>query len=51
MGKVNVKIAIAKVLSNFDVEMRKEKSELEFDINGASLRPKHGVPIRLSLKK
>ncbi|XP_043947048.1 probable cytochrome P450 6d5 [Drosophila biarmipes] len=51
MGKVNVKIAIAKILSNFDVEIRKEKAELEFDINGASLMPKYGVPIRLTLGK
>ncbi|KAH8344192.1 hypothetical protein KR084_007750 [Drosophila pseudotakahashii] len=51
MGKVNVKIAVAKILSNFDVEMRKQKQEIEFDINGASLMPKYGVPVRLSLKK
>ncbi|XP_017084417.2 probable cytochrome P450 6d5 [Drosophila eugracilis] len=51
MGKVNVKIAIAKVLSNFDLEIRKEKQEIEFGIHGVTLMPKHGVPIRLSLKK
>ncbi|XP_043947047.1 probable cytochrome P450 6d5 [Drosophila biarmipes] len=51
MGKVNVKIAIAKVLSNFDLEIRKEKSEIEFGVNGVPLMPKSGVPVRLSLKK
>ncbi|XP_016978460.1 probable cytochrome P450 6d5 [Drosophila rhopaloa] len=51
MGKVNVKIAIAKVLSNFDLEIRKEKREIEFGIHGVSLMPKDGVPIQFSLKK
>jgi len=51
MGKVNVKIAIAKVLSNFDLEIRKEKTEIEFGVNGVPLMPKSGVPVRLSLKK
>ncbi|KAI8046327.1 hypothetical protein M5D96_002529 [Drosophila gunungcola] len=51
MGKVNVKIAIAKVLSNFDLEIRKEKREIEFGVNGVPLMPKDGVPVRLSLKK
>ncbi|XP_017117297.1 probable cytochrome P450 6d5 [Drosophila elegans] len=51
MGKVNVKIAIAKVLSNFDLEIGKEKREIEFGVNGVPLMPKDGVPVRLSLKK
>ncbi|EDV48829.1 probable cytochrome P450 6d5 isoform X1 [Drosophila erecta] len=51
MGKVNVKIAIAKVLSNFDLEIRKEKREIEFGVHGIPLMPKSGVPVRLSLKK
>ncbi|XP_017084418.2 LOW QUALITY PROTEIN: probable cytochrome P450 6d5 [Drosophila eugracilis] len=51
MGKVNVKIAIAKILSNFDLEIPKEKQEIEFGINGVPLMPKTGVPVRLSLKK
>ncbi|XP_052858632.1 probable cytochrome P450 6d5 [Drosophila gunungcola] len=51
MGKVNVKIAIAKVLSNFDLEICKEKREIEFGIHGVTLMPKNGIPIRFSLKK
>ncbi|KAI8046321.1 hypothetical protein M5D96_002523 [Drosophila gunungcola] len=50
MGKVNVKIAIAKVLSNFDLEICKEKREIEFGIHGVTLMPKNGIPIRFSLK-
>ncbi|KAH8293470.1 hypothetical protein KR054_000708 [Drosophila jambulina] len=51
MGKVNVKIAVAKVLSTFDLEIRKEKREIEFGVNGIPLMPKDGVPVRVSLKK
>ncbi|XP_017026619.1 probable cytochrome P450 6d5 [Drosophila kikkawai] len=51
MGKVNVKIAIAKVLSNFNLEIRKEKREIEFGVNGVPLMPKDGVPVLASLKK
>ncbi|XP_017046931.1 probable cytochrome P450 6d5 [Drosophila ficusphila] len=51
MGKVNVKLAIAKILTNFDLEMRQEKREIEFGINGVPLMPKEGVPVRVSLKK
>ncbi|KAH8243205.1 hypothetical protein KR032_005371 [Drosophila birchii] len=51
MGKLNVKIAIAKVLSNFNLEIRKEKSEIEFGVNGIPIMPKNGVPVRASLKK
>ncbi|XP_017032888.1 probable cytochrome P450 6d5 [Drosophila kikkawai] len=51
MGKVNVKIAVAKILSNFDLEIRKEKREIEFGANGVTLMPKEGVPVRISRKK
>ncbi|KAH8288738.1 hypothetical protein KR054_008900 [Drosophila jambulina] len=51
MGKVNVKLALAKILSNFDLEVRKEKQEIEFALHGLTLLPKAGVPVRLSLKK
>ncbi|XP_022217127.1 probable cytochrome P450 6d5 [Drosophila obscura] len=51
MGKVNVKIAVAKVLSNFNLEMRKEKREIEFSVHGIPLMPNGGVPVRLSRKK
>ncbi|KAH8242258.1 hypothetical protein KR038_000106 [Drosophila bunnanda] len=50
MGKLNVKIAVAKVLSTFNLETRKEKREIEFGVNGIPLMPKHGVPVRVSLK-
>ncbi|KAH8248903.1 hypothetical protein KR032_004110 [Drosophila birchii] len=51
MGKVNVKIAIAKILSNFELEICKEKREIEFGANGVTLMPKGGVPVRISRKK
>ncbi|KAH8243739.1 hypothetical protein KR032_009910 [Drosophila birchii] len=51
MGKVNVKLAVAKILSNFDLEVRKEKQEIEFALHGLTLLPKAGVPVRLSPKK
>ncbi|KAH8375049.1 hypothetical protein KR200_011661 [Drosophila serrata] len=51
MGKLNVKLALAKILSNFDLEVRKEKQEIEFALHGLTLLPKAGVPVRLSLKK
>lgn len=51
MGKVNVKLALAKVLSNFDLEINQEKREIEFALHGIPLLPKGGVPVRLSLKK
>ncbi|KAH8250912.1 hypothetical protein KR038_004590 [Drosophila bunnanda] len=51
MGKVNVKIALAKMLSNFDLEICKEKREIEFGANGVTLMPKGGVPVRISRKK
>ncbi|EDW24590.1 GL24232 [Drosophila persimilis] len=51
MGKVNVKIAVAKILSNFNLEMSKEKREIEFSVHGIPLMPKGGVPVRISRKK
>ncbi|EDW04984.1 probable cytochrome P450 6d5 [Drosophila grimshawi] len=48
MGKMNVKIALTKILTNYTIEMRKEVRELEFTVNGITLLPKGGVPVKLS---
>ncbi|KAH8278878.1 hypothetical protein KR018_010688 [Drosophila ironensis] len=50
MGKMNVKLALAKVLSNFNVEIRQEKREIEFGGYGIPLMVEGGVPVRLSRK-
>ncbi|XP_017031097.1 probable cytochrome P450 6d5 [Drosophila kikkawai] len=50
MGKLNAKLALAKVLSNFDLEVRKEKQEIEYGVHGMIPQPKGGVPVRLSPK-
>ncbi|XP_068157387.1 probable cytochrome P450 6d5 [Drosophila tropicalis] len=51
MGKVNVKIALAKILSTFNLEPCQEKREIEFTIHGISLMPEDGVPVKVSRKK
>ncbi|XP_030371213.1 probable cytochrome P450 6d5 [Scaptodrosophila lebanonensis] len=51
LGKLNVKIALAKILSNFNIEPLEEKREIEFSIHGIPLMPKGGVPVRLSKRK
>ncbi|KAH8358421.1 hypothetical protein KR093_000051, partial [Drosophila rubida] len=50
MGKMNVKLAVAKILTNFDLETRLEKREIEFTVNGVPLLPKGGVPVKLTKK-
>ncbi|XP_017856312.1 PREDICTED: probable cytochrome P450 6d5 [Drosophila arizonae] len=50
MGKLNVKIALTKILTNFKVESQ-EKREIEFTVHGVPLLPKGGVPVRLSKKQ
>ncbi|TDG51975.1 hypothetical protein AWZ03_001645 [Drosophila navojoa] len=50
MGKLNVKIALAKILTNFIVESQ-EKREIEFTVHGIPLLPKGGAPVRLSKKQ
>ncbi|KAH8383087.1 hypothetical protein KR009_006667 [Drosophila setifemur] len=50
MGKLNVKLALAKVLSNFNLEIRSEKREIEFGVYGVPLMPEGGVPVRVSRK-
>lgn len=50
MGRVNVKLAVAKVLTNFDLEVRAEKQEIEIGIHGIPLMAKEGIPVRLSRK-
>ncbi|KAH8251895.1 hypothetical protein KR038_010701, partial [Drosophila bunnanda] len=47
MGRVNSKLAIVKILQNFNVEVM-SKRELEFENSGIALIPKHGVRVRLS---
>ncbi|KAH8242680.1 hypothetical protein KR032_001104, partial [Drosophila birchii] len=47
MGRVNSKLAIIKILQNFNVEVM-SKRELEFENSGIALIPKHGVRVRLS---
>lgn len=51
MGKMNVKIAVTKILTNFDLETREEKREIKFKVNGIPLLPEGGVPVRLTKKK
>ncbi|KAH8268598.1 hypothetical protein KR026_009903 [Drosophila bipectinata] len=51
MGKVNVKLALAKVLSNFNVEISPEKREIEFGPHGVTLMAAGGVPVRISRKQ
>lgn len=51
MGKMNVKIAVAKILTNFELETRSEKREIEFKVNGVPLLPEGGVPVRLTKKQ
>ncbi|XP_037724083.1 probable cytochrome P450 6d4 [Drosophila subpulchrella] len=47
MGKVNAKLAIIKILQNFNVEVM-SKRQIEFENSGIALMPKHGVRVRLS---
>ncbi|KAM8704813.1 hypothetical protein ACLKA7_009292 [Drosophila subpalustris] len=50
MGKMNVKIAVTKILTNFNIETRLEKREIDFTVNGIPLLPKGGVPVKLTKK-
>ncbi|KAH8312624.1 hypothetical protein KR044_011733 [Drosophila immigrans] len=50
MGKMNVKLAVAKILTNFNLETRLEKREIDFTVNGVPLLPKGGVPVKLTKK-
>ncbi|ALC46004.1 Cyp6d2, partial [Drosophila busckii] len=47
MGRVNAKLAIVKLLQNFNVEPM-SKREIEFENSGIALMPKKGVLVRLS---
>ncbi|KAH8291872.1 hypothetical protein KR054_001882 [Drosophila jambulina] len=47
MGRVNSKLAIVKILQNFNVEVM-SKRDLEYENSGIALIPKHGVRVRLS---
>ncbi|XP_017869740.1 PREDICTED: probable cytochrome P450 6d4 [Drosophila arizonae] len=50
MGRVNVKLAIVKILQHFDIEVMSRR-ELQFENAGIGLLPKDGVRVRLSKKK
>ncbi|KAH8268597.1 hypothetical protein KR026_009904 [Drosophila bipectinata] len=50
MGKLNVKLVLAKVLTHFNVEISPEKREIEFSPHGLTLVAEGGVPIRISRK-
>ncbi|XP_001989584.2 probable cytochrome P450 6d5 [Drosophila grimshawi] len=50
MGKINVKIALTKILTNYTIETRSEVTEIEFTVNGVGLLAKGGVPVKLSKK-
>ncbi|XP_036327231.1 probable cytochrome P450 6d5 isoform X2 [Rhagoletis pomonella] len=50
-GKVIVKIALAKLLLNFNIEMNPVRKELEMANFGVSLLAKGGINVRLSKKK
>ncbi|XP_068143568.1 probable cytochrome P450 6d5 [Drosophila tropicalis] len=50
MGKVNAKIALVKILMNYNVETLPEKREIEFANHGVPLMAKGGVPVKLSQK-
>ncbi|KAM8707399.1 hypothetical protein ACLKA7_011479 [Drosophila subpalustris] len=47
MGRINSKLAVVKILQNFNIEVM-GKRELEFQADGIALMPKDGVKVRLS---
>lgn len=51
MGKLNVKIALTTILTNYNLETRQQKREIEFTVHGIPLLSKGGVPVKLSKKK
>ncbi|XP_013105864.2 probable cytochrome P450 6d5 [Stomoxys calcitrans] len=51
MGKLNVKVAIAQVLTHFNVDISTDHKEIEFDNFGIPIMPKGGVPVRLARKE
>ncbi|XP_075145641.1 putative cytochrome P450 6d5 [Haematobia irritans] len=51
MGKLNVKVAIAQILTHFRVEVDSNANEIEFDNFGISIMPKGGVPVKLARKQ
>lgn len=50
LGKVNVKVALAKILTNYNIEIQ-DKRELEFNIHGIGLEPKDNISVKLSKRK
>ena len=50
MGRVNVKTALAQILTNFNVEINPHRQEIEIDNFGLPIMPKGGVPVKLSRK-
>lgn len=47
MGRINSKLAVVKVLQNFNIEVM-SKQELQYEADGIALQPKDGVKVRLS---
>lgn len=50
MGKVNVKAALAQILTNFNIEINPKRQEIEIDNFGIPIMPKGGIPLRLARK-
>lgn len=50
MGKLNVKMALSQVLTNFNIEINPNVQEIEIDNFGIPIMPRGGVPIKLSRK-
>ena len=49
LGKINVKVALVKVLTNYDVQAIK-KEEIEFDNFAVTIVPKGGINLKLRKK-
>jgi len=47
MGRVNSKLAIVKILQNFNIEVM-SKREPQYESDGIALQPKDGIKVRLS---
>ncbi|XP_013105865.2 probable cytochrome P450 6d5 [Stomoxys calcitrans] len=50
MGRLIVKVALAHVLTNFNIKINENPVEIEFDNFGIPIMPKGGVPLLLSRK-
>ncbi|XP_037951261.1 probable cytochrome P450 6d4, partial [Teleopsis dalmanni] len=50
MGKLNAKVALAQIITNFDIKIREKPSEIEIDNYGVPLVAKGGINVSLSKK-